>query len=502
MQLKTRLAIRVGVTAVVLVAGARIAATTVTSSSGTASPAGVSLTVDRKPDSGRQGWRRGKRTTTTAPAPAPTTVPATTVPGAPTTRPTTPTTRPTTPTPTSAAPTTPPPTSAAPTTAAPVPTTRPATTVAPTSAAPTTAPVTLPPPVAAPGTFVETFDGNPTSPQAWHPEYWDIQYHSRDIGTWVTPPPVDAHHGPNCSPSPDMHRVTTWEQSTFVCIGHGHTAIDTPGYGEIIMTPNVLLDFSRTAGTVKWANSTLITSNRDWVDVWITPWQDNLALPLYDWLPDLQGEPLNGIHVSMDFGNPVFLINVIRNHQSVTVGRLAWPDSLIQSWREREPFEIRLTRTSLTLSMPLHDASTTVNFADLGWSQGVVQFGHHSYNPTKDGGVANSWGWDNISISPAVPFSMKQITPRILMNTGTLNFPAAKAGSKLRFAGVCAIDLDFGNGFTRVAPQPQEKSYVEHFSSYFVDVPAGATSAKVRFTGQGWYQGFDCAVKDAAIWSR
>lgn len=456
-----RIALRIAVTVAVLAAGSAVMSSLTSSSSPTTA------------SSGRQGSRRYRSTATTAAATA------------------------TPPTPTSAATTvgtTPAPSSS---------TTRATVPAATATTATTTAATTAPVPVASADTFVETFDGDPSSPLAWHPAYWDIQYHSRDLGTWVTPPAVDAHHGPNCSPSPDMHRVTTWEQSTFVCLGHGHTAIDTSGYGEIMMTPDVLVDFSSKPGTVQWATSTLITSARDWTDVWITPWEDNLALPLADWLPDLQGEPRNGIHVTMDFGQPVFNINVIRNHQSTTVGRLAWPTSLIQSWRDREPFKIELTRTGLTLSIPNHDASTTVKFADLGWSTGVVQFGHHSYNPTKDGaGFANSWGWDNIAISPAVKFSMQQLTPRILMDKGTLSFPAAAAGSKLRFAGICAIDIDFGNGFTRVAPQPQERDVVEHFSSYFVDVPAGATSATFRFSGDGWYSGFDCAVKDAAIWRR
>src|SRR4051794_22251403 len=36
----------------------------------------------------------------------------------------------------------------------------------------------------------------------------------------------------------------------------------------------------------------------------------------------------------------------------------------------------------------------------------VVQFGHHSYNPTNEGaGVPATWHWDNLQPSPSTPFS-------------------------------------------------------------------------------------------------
>ena len=303
-----------------------------------------------------------------------------------------------------------------------------------------------------------------------------------------------------------MHHIMTWADSVYQCLDHMMTAINTQGYGEIALTPDHYLDFSSAAGDVQWSTSTLITSIRDWFDVWITPWDENLTLPVFDWAPDLQGEPLHAVQVALNQSEspPSLSVYVIRNHVSTEVAKLRWPSNVVQSQADREPFELKLTRTGITLSMPNRGVSTSANFADLGWSSGIVQFAHHSYTPEKDGaGFANSWSWDEIAISPAVPFTMQQITPRILMKDGTLTFPAAApANAKLRFSGICKIDLDFGSGFTRAEHQPQERAVPEQFSSYFVDVPKGATSVKIKFSGDGWYSGYDCAVADAAIWSR
>ena len=89
----------------------------------------------------------------------------------------------------------------------------------------------------------------------------------------------------------------------------------------------------------------------------------------------------------------------------------------------RTPVRIVMRPTSMTLSYPtVAGASRTVNFSSLGWTQGVVQFGHHSYTPFKDCEShpficePDTWHWDNISINPAKPFYQRQATPeRITM---------------------------------------------------------------------------------------
>ena len=62
------------------------------------------------------------------------------------------------------------------------------------------------------------------------------------------------------------------------------------------------------------------------------------------------------------------------------------------------------------------------DIAPFTWTQGVVTFAHHSYSPDKGynpacergllgtcdqtKGEANTWHWDNLSVSPAVPFTI------------------------------------------------------------------------------------------------
>ena len=57
------------------------------------------------------------------------------------------------------------------------------------------------------------------------------------------------------------------------------TAINEEGYGEVVLTPAQILDFSEAEGTVTWELSTYRSSLRDWPDVWITPWEQNITLP-------------------------------------------------------------------------------------------------------------------------------------------------------------------------------------------------------------------------------
>src|SRR5690349_22545564 len=96
------------------------------------------------------------------------------------------------------------------------------------------------------------------------------------------------------------------------------TAIQASGYGMIDVTPNAMADFSGGEAVVKFALSTLRASGNDWVDLWVTPWEDNLALPLDGSLlgVDLQGPPRQGLHIRMapgDRGRSAFEAYAIRD---------------------------------------------------------------------------------------------------------------------------------------------------------------------------------------------
>lgn len=460
--------------------------------------------ITRRPPTGQTTGRRTRGRTattivtppTTLPTAAPTTHPAdhvtTTSSGAPVvTVPATATT-----TASSTAPTTP---TTTPTTAAP------STTATTHDHTPTGAFPALWTPSAGPRNgeaFVENFDADPTSPQPWQPDNWDLQFHNRDPAFWATPEPMEGHNSSSCGAAPAQHAISTWRDSTYVCLHHLMTAVKGSFYGAIYLTPPAMVDLS-TQGTISWQNSTLLTSDRDWQDVWVTPFAENLTMPLYDWLPDLQGEPRTSIHVSRDFGGPGWVVNLVRNHVSTQIASLREPTDLPRTQAGVTTYEIRLSRTGLTFGLPERNLWVNASFADIGFTAGVVQFGHHSYTPEKNGGAntANSWSWDSFRISPTKPLTITHASPRLLSGDGAITFAAAPTNAFLRFSGVCTIEMDTGTGFKPVPRQAQEFRFVEHFASYFVPIPAGTTSAKFRFTGEGWYQGFPCAVRDAAVWT-
>jgi hypothetical protein len=147
---------------------------------------------------------------------------------------------------------------------------------------------------------------------------------------------------------------------------------------------------------------------------------------------------------------------------------------------------------------------------DLGWSRGVVQFGHHAYNPTKgcddthggddpNGLCVNTWHWDNVSISPAVPFNIIRGTPHAAQPQITFPTPAPR-NAFLRFAGVGQnLKVSFNGGaWVPATLQAQNLKGLGAFASYWMPIPAGTTS--VRFTGEV-YQNVPWGAQDASIWS-
>src|SRR3954447_18118325 len=151
-----------------------------------------------------------------------------------------------------------------------------------------------------PGPFLDTFDGRPEAPTPWHGAGWDVSVHSRNHETWEQLEPMAAQHGADCGAPPATHLVTEYDDAVFQCNDHIMTSINAGGYGVIYLTPNQQVDFSGGEAVVRFDLSTLRTSPRDWVDIWLTPYEDHLQLPLDGWLPDLTGEPWRSVHLRMD----------------------------------------------------------------------------------------------------------------------------------------------------------------------------------------------------------
>jgi len=367
-----------------------------------------------------------------------------------------------------------------------------------------------------PGDFLDAFTGRPAVPTPWRGAGWDVTVHSRNREAWESLEPMAAHHGPDCGAPPAVHPITTYDDAVFHCNDHIMTSINASGYGVIYLTPNQQVDFRDGEAVVRFNLSTLRTSQRDWVDLWLTPYDDHLQLPLENWLPDLTGEPRRAVHIRMDTtnGQSVFRATVYRETAGESLPKrsiIGYEQVVTPSAVRRDPFELRISRTSLKFGMPDHGLWwVDTPFADLGWDRAIVQFGHHSYTPTKDCGpgpcAPNTWHWDNVSIAPAVPFTIVPGDVRWLSDErgNALTFAEpAPPDSHLRFVAIgTAMEVSFDGGASWQKAQPRPirpgRDVLNTFVAYWTPMPAGATSAMVR--GGNWLAG-EWQARDASIWS-
>jgi hypothetical protein len=380
---------------------------------------------------------------------------------------------------------------------------------------------------AEPHRFVESFDGQPETPTPWRSASWDITVHSRDVETFDVLSAVDAGHGSGCEPPPATHVVTAFESAVFQCKDHVMTAINEQGYGMIYLTPDQLVDFSDGTATIRFDVSTARTSVRDWWDVWITPFDDQLQLPLdLGTDVDANGPPRRAIRVGLGTENQM-VAQVFDDFEAVDFGE--YPEGQVPGewWtgyesflepdaRRRDTFEITISPGHLRVGMPDYDFWwIDADIPELDWTHGVVQLGHHSYNPTKDCNVTNTprppidectattWHWDNVVIDPAVPFTILPATERAAdAGAPTLQFAEpAPSGAHLRFTAIgddVHVRFDGGDWIMAEPQATKGANPVDHFTSYWMPVPAGTTS--VEFDGEDWFAE-DWLVRDASFWS-
>lgn len=380
--------------------------------------------------------------------------------------------------------------------------------LAQTQGGPVYLPLVMTPPV-----FQEGFSGDPAAPQPWRSPIWEVVVHSRDISTWNTLERMQAEHGDDCSPPPASHPVTAYEDAVFLCRNHLMTAINASGYGAVVLTPQYMIDFTSQEAVIRFDMSTLRKSGRDWVDLWITPYEDNLQIPVHDWIPDLNGEPRRAVVISMGFdkASSSFTAGVVRNFELEPVPGTDWigyERFLTPSAMRRDTFELRIRRNHIRFGMPDYNFWwVDTSIPSLDWSQGVVQFGHHSYTPGKScsGCGPNTWHWDNVYMAPVVPFEIDQAAQRYTdaQTGGRAALPSpAPANARLRFSGIGSslqVSFDDGRTWVNAAAQAQEKQLAESFKTYWMPIPEG--TASVRFRGQNWWGG-SWRVKDISVWSR
>jgi len=337
-----------------------------------------------------------------------------------------------------------------------------------------------------------TFDGDPPAPLGYQQvdalAGWDVMVHQRDVQDALEP--VVAQHGPDCGPYPGTHVVTTFDGTVFQCRNHIMTSIDSDisGYAAIYLTPPQLLDWSAGEAVISFDISTLVTSSRDWWTITLSSFDSNMAFPLASWLPDGDGLPNDALELRLSPAWRNVCPVVVAGGVESELPGCAWWDSydnyIPQSATVRTTFEARISANHLKVGIPSIGLVWYDGPLSLPFNQAVVQFGHHSYTPSKDGaGSANTWHWDNITLSPAVPFAINRATPaRQYVGSWdvdtTVTFPAAPTGARLRFTSISDVALVNGQP---CQSQPSNRADPwGHASSFLCPIPEGSTSATIR----------------------
>jgi hypothetical protein len=316
-----------------------------------------------------------------------------------------------------------------------------------------------------------------------------------------------------------------YDDAVFLCAANPHlmTAIKAGGYGVIYLTPAALADWTDGETVIKVDVSTLRNSGRDWWDVWLTPYDDLMAAPLDGWLPDLQGPPKRGLHLKMDGfnGGTSFRGERVDDHATADLGSCWWctyESVLTPSASRRDTFELRISQTGVRWAVlngatgqPLITWVQHTWATPLGWTQGVVQFGHHSYTPDKDcanpgtvGCRAGTWHWDNLSISRTSPMTIipaQQRRANATQPTYTFSVPAPADARIMVNALAETLDLSLDGGATwqAVTQQSNVRQDGGHMRAFWHPIPAGTTSVMLRGSN-AWVGPWD--ANHAAIYSQ
>lgn len=374
------------------------------------------------------------------------------------------------------------------------------------------------------GVFRAPFTAQPPGPLPFcGASDFDVQVTSRNPDTWYSLSPIEAQHAEDCGPPPASHLNTSYEGSVYLCRDHLMTSISgESGYAAIYLTPNQVFDF-RDGGSITFDLSTERMSHRDWWDITITPYAENLTTPLVSDLSagvDFQGVPANAINIATDNGEGAPVLKVIRDGKTADIQhgyQVDPPGAGIASGTNqaatRQTFKLTIANGRMKFERLASATAPALLFWDVAavapFTSGVVQFAHHSYVPTKDGaGVPATWHWDNLTIAPARPFTMIKADRRYVdRKGGTVTFASpAPENAYLRFSAICRVSV---NG-VRVDWQPAYSRWdgtlhhsPDHVADYFVPIAAGTQTVDLSFAADGfWTTGLGCIAKDFSIWSQ
>jgi hypothetical protein len=376
-------------------------------------------------------------------------------------------------------------------------------------------------------TWSYNFTQSPGSPLTFTGDsQMSANVHTRATGGLMQPTLLG--HGADCSAPPAQHPVQALDDGIFICKAHLMTGVTDAGYGQANLTPAALADFSQGTAVITFAVSTLHTNPRDWLAFWLTPFDQNLVHP-FDQAVDLNGPPRNAVEIqgsgaapnSSFFGTEFsnFAFSPQFGHGGTVEGALA-AAGLSPSAAIRMGFEIDISQTHIRFGIPSLNAWFIDNNlpTPLPFTQALVQFGADSYDTCKDQAISPSnpctttdtWHWSSFAINPAVPFYMSPGDVHQISQQGqVVHFAtAAPAGSFLRFEAIgtlgttTQVSFNGGSTYQNATPQAQNGDHgaihEEHFSSYWMPVPAG--TSQVLFKGQGGWWGH-WWVRSPEIWS-
>jgi hypothetical protein len=350
--------------------------------------------------------------------------------------------------------------------------------------------------------FVETFDGAPAHPTAWSSPIWDIAVHDRTDGAKNV---MHAHHDDMCGPPPASHVISSTTDAVYLCRDHLMTALTSsdPGYAALYLTPAAMVDWSAGPATVEFDVSTGRTTKRDWIDVWLTPWEQNAVLPAEPGTPDLNGPPREALHFRL---TNEFAWSVWQFPQGKKLSQNDWKNLPVPfSHNQRDRFIITLGPQAITVhylnvvTRVMTEVERIPYPADLQFRRAVVQFGHHSYTPDKDCSFMsigacgpNTWHWDNVRLSSAKAFATNKLDAKKLTS------PTPAKPGWLRFAARGATEINWGSGWQAVEPVNGPAQNEGQFASFFLPIPADAKQIQLR--GKPTWAG-PWRAEHAAIWT-
>ena len=340
--------------------------------------------------------------------------------------------------------------------------------------------------------------------------------HSRDEDTWDTLEGMDVQHGEDCSPPPATHHSDSYAGAVHQCKDHVMTAINGGGYAAIYLTPGAMVRLSQGTATIKFDVSTARTSERDWIDLWVTPFAENLQLPLEDWLPDLQGPPRHALQIRMDNNEDS---TFFRGELYDDYGEDKLPQAtdagyetvLAPSATTRTTFELDISRTHIRFGLPTRSLWwIDTDVPALSWGGGSAARAA-LVQPLKGVRLRRHVRAQYVALGQRKhqPGSAIRHRPRDQSIRQPRRRPrrhlvssAAPPNSFLRFSAIgdVVVSFDAGHTWEDAVRQEQELSEPSHYSSFWMPIPAGTKSVQLRFSDDDWYDG-PFRAQDFGIWT-